>query len=426
MPFVGHDVPHGVVEVNQKCNISCRACYKDRLNYTKPLDQILREVDLFIAKRRLHTLTLAGGEPLLHPQLAQVIRYIADRGIRVQMLSNGLALTDDLLGQYKAAGLDEVYLHIDRFQQRPDAPAATDEAQLNGLRATLAERVTDHGITCSLALTLYRDNLGELPRVVRFILENKDVTRMLATCYGELGEMLPRFDGGWVLGEYYPRRTSESKAKQENNTDGEWLRGQVVQLKEVEKRLAQVGMSPFGFIGSSAQAHTRRWSLYYAFVVTQTDGTQSILHLSPAFGKVVDRAYQLSKALGKPYSFNRNYSEADLLLLCGLYGLAEARSGRFRKVARFLRQRMRPGARIATKCFTVQQGPTVDALGRIEHCRDCPDATVRDGKLVPVCLADSLCQVPGTEDKGTEGQDQGLDPQTDKPVEASKPILAVR
>ena len=34
MPYDGPDVPHVVIEVNQKCNISCKACYKDKLDYT--------------------------------------------------------------------------------------------------------------------------------------------------------------------------------------------------------------------------------------------------------------------------------------------------------------------------------------------------------------------------------------------------------
>ncbi|MCU0662984.1 MAG: hypothetical protein MUC50_11740 [Myxococcota bacterium] len=37
-----------------------------------------------------------------------------------------------------------------------------------------------------------------------------------------------------------------------------------------------------------------------------------------------------------------------------------------------------------------QQAPNALANGDYEHCRDCPDATVRNGKLVPVCLVDKL------------------------------------
>lgn len=49
-----------------------------------------------------------------------------------------------------------------------------------------------------------------------------------------------------------------------------------------------------------------------------------------------------------------------------------------------------PGARLSQKSIVFQQGPNVSRGGKIEFCKDCPDATVRDGQLVPVCMADIL------------------------------------
>src|SRR4030095_16050667 len=92
MPYEGPDVPHAVIEVNQRCNISCTACYKDKSTYTKPLQQILDEVALVHAPRRLGVLSLAGGEPTLHPDLPAIILAIARRGVQLQLLSNGLHL----------------------------------------------------------------------------------------------------------------------------------------------------------------------------------------------------------------------------------------------------------------------------------------------------------------------------------------------
>lgn len=43
-------------------------------------------------------------------------------------------------------------------------------------------------------------------------------------------------------------------------------------------------------------------------------------------------------------------------------------------------------------CF--QQGPNRREDGSYETCLDCPDAVVRNGRLVNLCLADALHPVP--------------------------------
>ena len=48
MPFKGKDIPHIVIEVNQACNMSCKACYKIRQAYTKSTRLIKDEIDLAV------------------------------------------------------------------------------------------------------------------------------------------------------------------------------------------------------------------------------------------------------------------------------------------------------------------------------------------------------------------------------------------
>jgi MoaA/NifB/PqqE/SkfB family radical SAM enzyme len=72
LPFTGCRVPHAVLEVNQECNMSCRACYKHHERSSKPVDLILAEIGLLLEKRQLTSITVAGGEPTLHPELPRV------------------------------------------------------------------------------------------------------------------------------------------------------------------------------------------------------------------------------------------------------------------------------------------------------------------------------------------------------------------
>ena len=53
-----------------------------------------------------------------------MIESLRERHLTVMMLSNGVNLTDERLAAYRAAGLSEILLHIDRWQKRPDHPGA--------------------------------------------------------------------------------------------------------------------------------------------------------------------------------------------------------------------------------------------------------------------------------------------------------------
>jgi pyruvate-formate lyase-activating enzyme len=373
MPYDGRDVPHVVIEVNQKCNISCMACYKDKLDYTKPLEQIKSEIDLAASQRNLRVVTLAGGEPLLHPRLPEVIAHIASKGIEAQMLSNGYALTDELLQTYKAAGLGMIYLHVDSLQRRPDAKKGMSEAGLNPLRRKLCERVTRNGIHAAISLTLYQDNLDQLPDVVNFVLGSPNCQRLLVTLctdFGALGKALQS------------EREAEGTGVRSNNLDG-----QEVSNAEVKRLLAErCDMLPFGYVASNSDLSDERWLLYYTFTVHHPNAGHVVLHTGPKFRRVVRPLCTLAKRLTGSMPFGQVMGKVGTTLLALGHGIT---AGDFKTVG-LLANMLWPGARLSQKSLVFQQGPNVSKHGKIEFCKDCPDATVRDGQLVPVCMADIL------------------------------------
>ena len=111
-------VSHITIETNQSCNLKCRACYNLYHDAIKNLEQIKEEIDLAITKRNLETLSLIGGEPTLHPDLAEIISYIKSKGLICQLLTNGVRFIKEanLIGKYKKAGLDRIILHVDTGQ----------------------------------------------------------------------------------------------------------------------------------------------------------------------------------------------------------------------------------------------------------------------------------------------------------------------
>ena len=365
MPYEGESVPHAVIEVNRECDISCTACYKSRSRFSKPLADIKADIDLAAARRRLSMVTLAGGEPSLHPELPAVIAHARGLGLSVQMLSNGYGLTDDKLAAYRAAGLSLVYLHVDSLQHRPDAPERLDsERDLNPLRDALAARVRRQGVHCGVSMTLYRKNLPDIADVVRHVAESPDIDRLLVTCCLDFAAL------------------AKDAGVEEARGAGRLL-GQQIRNAEVEELLrAAHAMVPFGYVASQRDPGAHRWILYYSFV-GRAGGRTRVLHAGPAFGRVANLTLGLSRRLRGRYPFGEVIGPAGSRLLCLLYALA-ARDGAAFGLA------LGPRHAMGQKSFVFQEGPVLAATGEVDTCLDCPDATVRDERLVPVCLADVM------------------------------------
>src|SRR3974390_1343916 len=69
------------VVVTRRCNLACTYC-SEFDDFSKPvnLDEMLRRIDR-LAAFGTTAITLTGGEPLLHPQLDEIIRRIRSHGI---------------------------------------------------------------------------------------------------------------------------------------------------------------------------------------------------------------------------------------------------------------------------------------------------------------------------------------------------------
>ena len=106
-PVAAHLIPI------RRCNLSCAYCneYDDR-SAPVPTVDVLRRIDRLV-ELGTGVVTLSGGEPLLHPDLDQIVRHIRRRGAIATLITNGYLLTRDRIERLNAAGLDHLQISID-------------------------------------------------------------------------------------------------------------------------------------------------------------------------------------------------------------------------------------------------------------------------------------------------------------------------
>jgi MoaA/NifB/PqqE/SkfB family radical SAM enzyme len=106
------------VVVTRRCNLSCTYCSEfDDFSKPVPTAEMLRRIDL-LAALGTTVITLTGGEPLLHPDLEEIIRRIRHHGMIAISVTNGYLLTTDRIQRLNHAGLDHLQISVDNV--RPD------------------------------------------------------------------------------------------------------------------------------------------------------------------------------------------------------------------------------------------------------------------------------------------------------------------
>jgi hypothetical protein len=184
MPWNLPDNVAAWLEVTTKCTLNCKGCYRENTNTHRTLDELAHELDILEATRTFDGLSIAGGEPLMHPQITEIVRMITQRGWKPAILTNGALLKEDLIKQLRDAGLYKFTIHVDSKQARPYWKGKT-EIELNALRQQLAEMVARvGGVSCNFNATIYGDTLQYVPDIVAWTIQHVDIVHgMTFLCY---------------------------------------------------------------------------------------------------------------------------------------------------------------------------------------------------------------------------------------------------
>ncbi|RMD90633.1 MAG: radical SAM protein [Calditrichaeota bacterium] len=183
------------LEPTWKCNLYCEGCY--RINDPqghKSLEKIREELNIFLKYRKSDGVSIAGGDPLVHPQIVEIVKMVAETGLKPIINTNGIALTRELLKELKAAGVKGFTFHIDSKQRRPHWKNKT-ELELNELREYYAEMLYEEGgLSCAFNSTVYEDTLEYVPDLLDWAHKHIDKVHVMVFIAFRAATLDGRFD----------------------------------------------------------------------------------------------------------------------------------------------------------------------------------------------------------------------------------------
>jgi MoaA/NifB/PqqE/SkfB family radical SAM enzyme len=106
-PILAHVIPM------RRCNLACGYCNEyDKVSDPVPLETMKRRLD-HLASFGTSVITISGGEPMLHPQIFEIITHIRSHGMIAGLISNGYYMTRENIDRLNRAGLEYLQISID-------------------------------------------------------------------------------------------------------------------------------------------------------------------------------------------------------------------------------------------------------------------------------------------------------------------------
>jgi hypothetical protein len=395
LPWSMNDNPIAWLEVTDICNMHCEGCYRQHLTGHKSLGEVKEEILFFKKWRNPDNVSIAGGEPLIHPEIVDIVAFIAENGIKPIILTNAMALTPEFLRELRKAGLAGFTIHIDSRQARPHWKGKTED-ELNELRQHYADMVAaEGGVYVIFNSTVYPSTFHEIPDVVRWGQANIDrVHGLVFITYrtgiteasvahdytghevdlGQLSYTRERFDEKFVTSPEVYQIIKDNFPEYEAagylggsilRTSYKWLAGVLIGSKKkmygsIGKKTMEVAQAGHHFFAGT----------YLAYLSCARVGPKVFL-LSP-WDKTVRQAWR---------SWLKDVIRHPGQLFDSLY----------------------------VQSIGIIQAPDLLPDGRADMCDSCPDMTVYDGKLINSCRMDEyrlfggfLSVVERSREKATE------------------------
>src|SRR5438876_469477 len=147
-PLLAHIIPV------RRCNLACKYCNEfDDFSKPVPVETMFRRVDK-LGELGTSVITISGGEPLLHPELDDIIHRIRRHGIIAGLITNGYLLTGERIERLHRAGLE--WLQI----SRQHCTRASEPVAVPGRRQISVYLRRRTGALLLAAARLSRDSAG--------------------------------------------------------------------------------------------------------------------------------------------------------------------------------------------------------------------------------------------------------------------------
>lgn len=154
--------------VTRRCNLACGYCNEfDKVSRPVEYETLVARMDHLVDELGVTIMDFLGGEPLLHPRIADLVAHAHEKRCWTNIITNGFLLSSKLIDQLNLAGLDSMAVSIDRIHPTDFTHKGLDplRKKLQRLRESARFRVEVNVVLCEETLDEFAAVVEEVQRL---------------------------------------------------------------------------------------------------------------------------------------------------------------------------------------------------------------------------------------------------------------------
>src|ERR1700692_729268 len=158
-----------IAELTHRCPLRCTYC-SNPLQLQSPANELdtaaWQQVFAQAAAMGVLHAHFTGGEPLLRPDLEQLVASAHDAGLYTNLITSGMGLNERRFDALEASGLDHFQLSFQDCE--PEGAAAIAGVPVHERKVAWAKRLSDGPFAFTIHLGVHRQKLDRLPQLLAF------------------------------------------------------------------------------------------------------------------------------------------------------------------------------------------------------------------------------------------------------------------
>lgn len=151
------------LEITRECPFQCPQCYKTELSHKH---MALKTIKKYLKEAMSHDIwliVLNGGEPLLHPDFLEILRYIKELNcFNVNCFSSGYGLTDEIIKQICENKALNFYISLNGSNEKINSYSRQGyEYSLEAMK-----RLNENGCQYGVNWVARHDNVEDFPMLI--------------------------------------------------------------------------------------------------------------------------------------------------------------------------------------------------------------------------------------------------------------------
>ena len=167
-----HTIKKLYIEPTSRCNLNCVMCFRNSwINEglgDLEMPTFYKIIEDSEALKDTETVCFGGmGEPLVHPDIYEMIAFCKEKSFRTELITNGTMLTSENSQQLIEAGLDKLWVSVDSFEE-----GQYEEIQVGSRFSLITEQIEEFNrlrkgtsIALGIGIVLMKSNLPQLSRM---------------------------------------------------------------------------------------------------------------------------------------------------------------------------------------------------------------------------------------------------------------------